>query len=146
MERARRELLVIIILVVAVIAAGFLLLSDQRAPSSTSKCTPGESSLATVLGTLTVPSGGSTGNLTMTVENSTCSSITGIMVTAAQPTLAGVVNSTFVEYYGTPVSASNALPVGQGAAGQLHVTGIAAGQQYRLTVKVTFSSGAAARF
>jgi hypothetical protein len=141
MASARVQLLIIGILVVAVVAAGLLLISDQRSPTHGNKCTPGEASPATLLGTLTVPAGGTAGNLTLTLENSTCSSITAVTITASQPGISGIVNSTFIEYYGTPISVSNPLPVGQNAIGQLHVEGLATGQQYKLTLRVTLSSG-----
>ena len=140
MERSRTGLLVVVILVLAVLAAGFLVISDQKHSTSSNQCSKNGSGLASVLGRMTVQSGTNAGNLTLTVDNSTCSSITGVTVTASQPAIAGVVNSTFIDYYGSPVSSSNRLPAGQVASGYLAVSGVTTGQQYKLTVSVSFYS------
>ncbi len=122
MKSSRTGPLVIGILVLAVLAAAFLLISDQKPGNSTSQCSKDESGLASVLGRMTIQTGTNAGNLTLTVDNSTCSSITGVTVTASQPAISGVVNSTFVEYYGSPVSATNRLPAGEVASGYLEVS------------------------
>ncbi len=145
MKRSRTGLLVIGILALAVVAGAYLVISDQKQGTPTSQCSKNGSGLASVLGRMVVQPGTSAGNLTLTVDNSTCSSIIGVTVTASQPAISGVVNSTFVDYYGSPVCATNRLPAGQVAIGYVVVSGITAGQQYKLTVMVRFYSSSTAQ-
>ncbi|MGD0637006.1 MAG: hypothetical protein ABSA72_03075 [Nitrososphaerales archaeon] len=138
MKRSTTGLVIISILVLAVVAAAYLVTSDKKQGSLSAQCAKGESGLASVLGRMTMQSGTDSGNLTLTVDNSTCSPIVAVTVSASQPTIAGVVNSTFVDFYGSPVSASNRLPSGEVASGYLAVSGVTVGQQYKLTVLVSF--------
>jgi hypothetical protein len=143
MKRSMTGLLVIVVLVLAVVAAAFLVTSGQKQSTSSNQCSKNESGLASVLGRMTLQPGTDAGNLTLTVDNSTCSSITGVTVTASQPAIDGVVNSTFIDYYGSPISTSNRLPAGEEASGYLAVSGVTAAQHYNLTVKVSFYSSSA---
>ncbi|MGA2198572.1 MAG: hypothetical protein ABSG45_01400 [Nitrososphaerales archaeon] len=138
MKRSRMGAIVAIAVVLVVVALAAFVIVGR---SDSSKCSSTGTSLATMFGRISVPNGPTGSNFTLTVINSTCSPITGITVTSVQPQIAGVVNSTFVEYNGTVVNPSNPLPEGQLGTGSLAVSGIDAGQKYVFTIAIDFSSG-----
>ncbi len=138
MKRPRMAVMVAIAVVLVVVAFAVFVIVDR---SESNKCSNTGTSLVSMFGSISVPYGPAGSNFTLTVINSTCSPITGITVVSVQPQIAGVVNSTFVQYNGTVVNPSSPLPAGQLGTGSLAVSGIDAGQKYVFTITIDFSSG-----
>ncbi len=143
MKRSRVILIVAIVASLAVVLAlTSYIITQQQASAS---CSRSATTLVTMFGKISLPTGSVGSNLTLTVTNTTCSPITGITVVSVQPQIAGVANSSFVEFNGNLVTPSSPLPAGQLGTGSIAVSGIASGQEYILTVKVDFAPGTAAQ-
>jgi len=141
MKRSRTGLVVLIALLL-VVAVGAIAYVDLRGHTPGSQCPGGEEALATLSGTMTAGSGSAPGQLSLRVLDSACASIEGVEISTISPYLSGVVTgTTFVSYGGGPVGATNPLPLGQTASGQLPVYGATVGERYTLTVEVSLASG-----
>jgi hypothetical protein len=136
-SRNKALIVAVVAIVVVVTAVGLYSYSAQQQRSK--ECSESAMGPVAMFGRLSLPYGSTGSNLTLTVTNTTCSPIVGVLVVSVQPSVAGVSNATFVEFDGNLVSASSPLPAGQIATGSLPVTGIQAGQKYTLLVTVQFS-------
>ena len=138
-QRTRYILVAVVAIVVVVAALGLYLYNGQQQHSK--QCSESAASLVAMFGKITLPAGASGSTLSLTATDTTCTPITGIMVSSIQPELTGVANTSFVQFNGALVGPTNPLPGGQLATGSLPVNGVQAGQKYVLLVTVTFSSG-----
>ena len=137
----RSRILVIVGAVVAVallITVAAILVSNKQ---KSDQCSSTSTSEITLFGRLTVPTGSSGSNLTLTVINGSCFPIDGVTMTSVQPAIAGVSNSSFVQFNGSLITVVSPLPAGQLGTGSLAVTGISSSQRYDFSVTVRFASG-----
>jgi hypothetical protein len=97
---------------------------------------------ATVLtGSLTVQPGTDEGYLTMQVLVDGCEPFAGILVTAVQPALGGLVNQPFLTYDGTIVNAGHPVPTDiRQVSGSIEVTNAAADQAYSMNVTIAYGT------
>jgi len=104
------------------------------------------STLITVSGGISVPSGTTTGTIVVTVKNGANNPITTITINpanSAPATLCAAACPVTLNYAGAAVAAGNPLPIGQTASGfvALNNANLFAGKTYTMTVTVTFSNG-----
>src|SRR5271166_3466199 len=98
MRRSRELLIVGVVVALAVIAVAAFVITERE---NSNKCSETGNAVITMFGKLTLASGSAGSNFNMTVINGTCTPVIGITVTSLQPPIAGVLNSSFVEYNGT---------------------------------------------
>jgi hypothetical protein len=140
----KRSMIVLLVIVVAAVAltvtvAEILVTNQQRSD----QCSSTSTSEITMFGRLTLPSGSGDSNLTLTVINGSCFPVDRIAVSSVLPTIAGVTNSSFVQFNGSVISVASPLPAGQLGTGSLSVGGISSTQRYDFSVSVGFASGLA---
>jgi len=99
---------------------------------------------------LRVEFGTTSGTFTVEIDGSACSPITGFAITSIHPQLDGVVNASFVDYKGKPISPTNPEPVGKPVYGSISVSNATVGQTFSFNYTITAkypgwgSSGASA--
>jgi archaeal type IV pilus assembly protein PilA len=105
------------------------------------------SSLVTLTGTISVPSGTGAGVFVLTAKNGANTPINSIIVTlpTTPPLSSGTAQVvTPVLAYGASagtISASNPLPIGATASGAALITNGVAGQGYTVVITITFANG-----
>jgi hypothetical protein len=137
--------------VIAVLAAGGLAAAVLFIPPLMSGSVGGISAggsgnLVTFSGQIAVPSGNGAGALTLFLKNGANSPATSVVI--AVPTGADMFSdlctatcNLVMNYGGSPVSASNPLPVGATASGSVQTDEGKAGTAYEVNAKVTFQAG-----
>ena len=132
---------VIVIIVIAAACIGFVEYQNYNSPSG--KCQreaaqgDAEVGIIDVYPNISVRSGTTSGILTVNIDGSACSPITGFTITSIHPLVNGVVNTPFVEYQGILVSATHPEPTGEPASGSIPVSNVTIGQAYSINYTIT---------
>lgn len=137
----RRNSVIVAVIVLAIVVAVAVGDYEYSVEQRNAECSQSATNLVGMFGMVSLPTELIGSSLSLTVTDTTCTPIVGITVTSVQPEIAGVVNASFVKFNGVLVSPTSPLPGGHIGTGSVAVTGITAGENYTLTVVISFASG-----
>jgi hypothetical protein len=146
--RSKRTITAVTIILIVIVAA-VALTEYQDYNSPLAKCerdaAQGDSQVGfiRVNPSITVEPGTTSGNLTVTLQNNVCAPISGFVITAVQPLLSGVINSSFIEYQGALVAPAHPVPLDKAASGSIILSDISANQSYTLSYVVKLATNVA---
>ena len=143
MRRTAALVIVLVLVVAAAAYAGFDEYQSYNSPAAICQREADDTELGfiSVMPAIHVQNGTNTGVLTVEVGGSACSPIVGFMITSIHPVVSGVVNASFVEYQGIPISKTNPELIDQPALGSIPVSNVTAGQRYSIVYNVALQSG-----
>lgn len=94
-----------------------------------------------IISNIYVQFGTDSGVLSVKVDGSGCSAITGLTITSIRPFLSGVVNTSFLEYQGVPVGPSHPVPLNEPSYGSIAVSNVSIGRDYSFSYILTTQDG-----